>query len=84
MTSKHYLFVFSDDNRYDMTCGVSFKDAVWEMAKYTGEATEMLQKCLKGYDNTDIAGIVSLFNHFAYQTIEKIYIVDEVIYPSKS
>ena len=84
MTTKHYLFIFSNDNHYDMICGASLKDAVWEMAKDTGEATEMLQKCLRGYDNDDIAGIVGLFNHFAYTTIEKIYIVDEVIYPSKS
>lgn len=77
---KFYLFTFVDESRYEMKCGISFKDALWEMAKYTGESSELLLKSLNGFEESDIDGIVALFNHFAYHDIEKVYIVDEVLY----
>lgn len=77
---KFYLFTFVDESVYEMKCGISFKDALWEMAKYTGESSELLLKALNGFEESDIDGMVALFNHFAYHSIEKVYIIDEVLY----
>ena len=77
---KFYLFTFVDESIYEMKCGISFKDALWEMAKYTGESSELLLKSLNGFEESDIDSMVALFNHFAYHAIEKVYIIDEVLY----
>lgn len=77
---KCYLFHFSDDSLYEMTCGISFKDALWEMSKYTGQSSELLCKCLKSFDSDDVKGIIDLFHHFSDKTIEDVYIVDKKIY----
>lgn len=79
----YYLFIFSDDSIYEMENAVSFKDAIWEMAKYMGEASELLRKSLKGFENTDIDGIINLFNLFAYKTIDKVFLIDKKLYGSR-
>ena len=83
MKKTWYHFIFNDDTFYDMTCAVSFKDAIWEMAKYHNNATELFRKCLNGYDEEDIAGIVEMYNHFAYTDIGEIYVIEKAIYPNK-
>lgn len=80
MNEKHYLFIFQDESRYDMTSVIGIKDAVWEMAKYNGEGSEMLYKCMGGYDSDDIEGIIELYNHFVYNPIIKVYTVEDVLY----
>lgn len=80
-TQKHYLFIFDDDTQYDMTCGISFKDAVWEMAKYTGKSSEILSKALNGFDDSDTQGIIELYNSLSrFCQVIKVYIVESVIY----
>ena len=78
-----YLFVFADESIYEMTCAVSFKDAVWEMAKYTGCGSELLLKCLKGFAFDDIEGMLSIFNHFSSGMVTKVYVVDRKIYDDR-
>ena len=73
MTEKFYLFIFNDDSKYEMTCAVSFKDAIWEMAKYTGCGSDLFLKSLKGFDETDIEGLIALHNHFSHESIESVY-----------
>ena len=80
MTEKFYLFQFDDDRTYEMTCGVSFKDALWEMAKYTGNGSTRLCKSLKGFDSEDIAGIIDIFECLSMVRIQNVYIVDKKIY----
>ena len=80
MNEKFYLFIFNDGSSYEMTCGVSFKDAFWEMCKYTDQAEELLRKCLGGFDSDDIEGIVTIFHYFAYKDISKVYIVEKKLY----
>lgn len=78
---QFYLFQFGDDSTYEMTCGVSFKDALWEMSKYTGHSSEMLQKALKGYDENDIEGMCNLFEALTWGVqIQAVYIVEKKIY----
>ena len=77
---KFYLFHFDDGSSYGMTCGINFKDALWEMSKYTGQSSELLCKCLKTFDSDDIKGIIELFHHFSIKKIEDVYIVEKKIY----
>ena len=77
---QFYLFHFNDDSFYEMTCGINFKDALWEMSKYTGQSSELLCKCLKSFDGNDVEGIIQLFHHFSTKIIEDVYIVDKKIY----
>lgn len=84
MNEQIYLFVFDDDTTYEMNCGISLKDAVWEMSKYTGNASELFLKALRGFEENDVDGIVALFNRFFYYSIIKsVYIVREKIFPKK-
>lgn len=81
-----YLFVFEDDTTYEMCCGISLKDAVWEMAKYTGNASEMFRKSLFSdeFGEDDTNDIVSLFNHWCYYScIKSVYVVKEKLFPIK-
>lgn len=83
MREQFYLFVFEDDSTYEMTCGVSLKDAVWETAKYNGISSELLQKSLRGFENGDVNGVIDLYNLFVHSPndrIAKIYIVERVLY----
>lgn len=76
MNETFYLFIFNDNSIYEMNCAVSFKDAVWEMAKYTGNSSDMFCKCLNAYKDDEIDGIIELFNHFcSYDEISKVYVV---------
>lgn len=73
MDEKFYLFIFNDDSRYEMTCAISFKDAIWEMAKYTGSGCDLFLKSLKGFDKNDIEGLIALHNHFSHESIKTVY-----------
>ena len=81
-----YLFIFADNSTYEMNCAVSFKDAVLEMAKNTGNSSDMFCKCLGAYKDDEIDGIIELFNHFCsydYDEISKIYVIDRKIFDDK-
>lgn len=86
MNEIFYLFIFADNSTYEMNCAVSFKDAILEMAKNTGNSGDMFCKCLNAYKDDEIEGIIELFNHFCsydYDRISKIYIVDKKIFDSE-
>lgn len=83
MNKIFYLFIFADNSTYEMNCAVSFKDAVWEMAKNTGNSSDMFCKCLTAYKDDEIEGIIELFNHFCsydYDEISKVYVIDRKIF----
>ena len=81
MNETFYLFLFDDGSTYEMNCAISFRDAVWEMAKYTGNSTDMFNKCLNGYEDDDMDGIIDLFNHFCYYSaIDKVFIIERKIF----
>ena len=86
MSKIFYLFIFADNSTYEMNCAVSFKDAVLEMAKNTGNSSDMFCKCLSAYKDDEIDGIIELFNHFCsydYDEISKVYIIDRKIFDDK-
>ena len=83
MNKIFYLFIFADNSTYEMNCAVSFKDAVLEMAKNTGNSSDMFCKCLGAYKYNEIDGIIELFNHFCYyDKISKVYVIDRKIFDS--
>ena len=86
MNEIFYLFIFNDNSTYETDCAVFFKDAILEMAKNTGNSSDMFCKCLNAYKDDEIDGIIELFNHFCYDydRISKIYIVDKKIFDSDS
>ena len=86
MNKIFYLFIFADNSTYEMNCAVSFKDAVLEMAKNTGNSSDMFCKCLTAYKDDEIDGIIELFNHFCsydYDEISKVYVIDRKIFDDK-
>lgn len=84
MNEVSYLFIFADNSTYEMNCAVSFKDAVWEMAKNTGNSSDMFCKCLNAYKDDEIYGIIELFNHFCYyDKISKVYVIDRKIFDDR-
>ena len=83
MKEVSYLFIFNDGGIYEVNNAVSFKYAVWEMVKNTGNSSDMFCKCLNAYKDDEIDGIIELFNHFCYyDRISQIYIVDKKIFDS--
>ena len=86
MNKIFYLFIFADNSTYEMNCAVSFKDAILEMAKNTGNSSDMFCKCLTAYKDDEIDEIIELFNHFCsyyYDEISKVYIIDIKIFDDK-
>lgn len=51
----------------------SFKEAIGKLADYSGEYTELFQRCLNGFDDDDVDGLISLYEHFVSNHIVKIY-----------
>lgn len=79
-----YVFRFADKTIYEMSCGISFKDALWEMTKYViGGDLRLFLKCLKPLD--DPKDMIELYHELAARDlglgykIEKVYIVDETL-----
>ena len=86
MNKIFYLFIFADNSTYETNCAVSFKDAVLEMAKNTGNSSDMFCKCLTAYKDDEIDKIIELFNHFCsydYDEISKVYVIDRKIFDDK-
>lgn len=84
MKETFYLFIFNDNSIYEMNNAVSFKDAILEMAKNTGNSSDMFCKCLNAYKDDEIDGIIELFNHFCYyDKISKVYVIDRKIFDSE-
>lgn len=78
-----YLFVFEDDTVYEMSCGISLKDAIYEMSKYTGNSSELFRKSIFSdeFGENDVDDLVNLFNHWCcYSPIKTVYIVQEKLY----
>ncbi len=77
-----YLFVFEDGWVYEMTCGISLKDAVYEMAKNIGINSEMFRKLIfsDAFGENDVDDIVKLFNHWSIYKVKTVYVMREKLY----
>ena len=86
MNEIFYLFIFADNSTYETDCVVSFKYAILEMAKNTGNSSDMFCKCLNAYKDDELDGIIELFNNFCsydYDKISKVYVIDRKIFDDK-
>lgn len=77
---KTYLFVDENDSRY-ITTKETFKDAILDLADYHGELTYLFSRSLMGFEEEDKKGIIDLYNHWAYHSLENVYVIEEIIYP---
>lgn len=77
-----YLFVFEDNSVYKMSCGISFKDAVYEMVKYIGNNSETFRKLIfsDAFGENDVDDIVKLFNHWCIYKLKTVYVMKEKLY----
>ena len=76
---KTYLFIFDNDTNYKVD-KTYFKDAMLDAFHYNEGNNDLFEKSINGFEESDIKGMVDLYNHFAYISIENIYIVEEKVY----
>ena len=81
MEEKKYLFLFTDNSLYEMTCGVSYEDALWEMSKYTNTCSEVLHKALWEHPITEsVNEITAIYNGLnPNHMIKRVYIYEEKV-----
>lgn len=81
MEEKKYLFIFSDNSFYEMYCGVSYEDALWEMSKYTNTSSEVLRKALwEPPITTDKGELTAIYNGLnPGHMIKRVYTFEERI-----
>ena len=78
MKEKKYLFIFDDNSLYERTCGISYKDAVWEMSKYTKTNNDILRLALSGFKPNDVNGITEVYNGITTEhKIRRVYIYND-------
>ena len=78
-----YHFVFEDESCFDARRALSLKEAVLEASEYTGYNSELFRKALKGFDESDVRGIVDIYNHFTKDpdyNIKTVMLVSSVLY----
>lgn len=77
---KEYLFMLDDGISFIDIKAETFKTAISELSKKTGDDSELFFKALKGFDEKDTDGLVEIYDNFAYDRIEKVYEIAKVIY----
>lgn len=82
-TERHYHFIFEDGSCFDVRNSLSLKEAVLKASEYAGYASELFRKALKGFDESDVRGVVDLYNHFIRDPdckIETVMLVSSVLF----
>ena len=81
---KNYMFVYEFDRPVRIIYNAdSFKDAIYKRYEEEGLASlsnNLFGKALKGFDDDDIDGIVSLYNLFTDYPIYSIFLIEKQIY----
>lgn len=86
---RDYIFFYNfDEGAVVIKNADSFKDAVYKLCEYEGRASSLssgglFATVLKGFDNNDIDGIISLYNRYSRHTtygIDKVYLIDKKVY----
>lgn len=77
----NWLFMFNNSGYeqevYETTKN-TFKEAILDVANYFNDDSPLFEKCLQGFSDNDIMGLIELLNHFAYNTIRQVYKVEPV------
>lgn len=82
---RDYIFVYKYDKGISIIKNAnSFKDAVHKLCINEGVTSlasgDIFGKAVRGFDNDDIDGIISLYNQFSYQRIDSVFLIDKKIY----
>ena len=81
---QNYIFIYEYDDKISIIENASsFKDAIYKQCEEEGLTSlsgNLFGKALKGFDNDDIDGIVSLYNHFSDYTLYSVFLIDKQIY----
>lgn len=73
-----YLFLFNDyDFPVERINFSSFKVAIISLYDYFCGGSDLFLKCLKGFDENDVDGLISIFEYFSHYEVSKIYSSDE-------
>lgn len=85
--SRDYIFIYAYDDKISIIeKASSFKDAIYKQCKKEGLVSisnNLLEKALKRFDDDDIDGIISLYNHFSDYSINSVFLIDKQIYERK-
>ena len=57
-----------------------FKSAVERVFEYYNGNNDMFFKGIRGFNNTDVDGIIEFHNHFSYHDIYQVFSVADVIW----
>ena len=72
----NWLFIFNNSSYepeiYETTTN-TFKEAILDVANYFNDDSDLFKKCLQGFSDNDIMGLIELLNHFAYEHIIQVY-----------
>jgi len=82
---KNYMFVYEFDHPVRIIYNAdSFKDAIYKRCEEEGLTSfyqgNLFEKALRGFDNDDVDGIVSLYNLFSEYPIYSVFLIDKQIY----
>ena len=79
---KQYLIVYNFD-QLTVIEAEDIGDCITQFAEYTGNAYDLFKKALLGLsvDNSD--DFIKMYNHFSNYEINRIYLIDKVIYDVK-
>lgn len=82
---RDYIFVYKYDKGINIIKNAnSFKDAVHKLCINEGVTSlasgDIFGKAVRGFDNDDIDGIISLYNQFSNQRIVSVFLIDKKIY----
>lgn len=83
-----YLFLVEYNDGYDcfvptsseMTKVTDFKSAVERVFEYYNGHNDMFFKGMRGFDNTDVDGIIEFHNHFSYYNIHQVFSFVDVVW----
>ena len=83
-----YLFLVEYSDGYDDFVPTSsekvkvtdFKSAVERVFEYYNGNNDMFFKGIRGFNNTDVDGIIEFHNHFSYNNIHKVFSFADVIW----
>lgn len=82
---RDYMFIYKYQYGECMINNAeSFKDAVYKLSEKEGiidmPSGDVFRKALKGFDDDDIDGIVSLHSHFSSYRIGSVFLIDKQVY----
>lgn len=85
--TRDYIFVYKSDV-FDfvniINDAVTFKDALYKLCKAEGTkiltSYDVFEQVFIGFCDSNIDGMISLYNHFSDYKIDKVYLIDRKVF----